>query len=1682
MRKATKLQRLLSGIMAFVLVMTTVLAGQVPAAAAANEVSSDVTLTVIGDSGNHSSDFSEHTGYVYWMKDVALDVKLDTLSDKYVAKNCAEQIKAALQKNQITAEFSDETTLYPSSFTKDSVKLESDWSAGYWQVIVGYADGTFSSDGWGVYDGAAQLKQGCRLIYYWSDSPFDDCRVSTDENWNSTLNYDTDAVTAVSLYTEEDPDNVAATATCEAGQTMNLTAKLTVPANSTVSRKLTWESTNPNVAEVTETAKGAVVTAKAVGTTVIKASMVNTLKETVSASCTLTVKAEGTTITTMSFEEGETLSLEPGDVKTLTPIYTPAPKENETAPSPVWTTTNADVVTVDAATGEMEAIKPGTAEIQASFSNNKNAVITAKCKVTVQEVPVTGIALNPNTLNLKQSEVKDISIRFTPENATQIPDIVWDSTDKEVATVVGNGTSATVTAVSGGSATITATVGSLTASCEVTVATAEESLLLKELIFAKDQKGENVYTMQSALDAKTKECTVIIPEHMNVFYLKPVTAENVTVSVQARYQNYNFKKELTMDMEPGAFTYFGGVNRALNADQVARDMTVIVTAGTLSQTYTVHMVRESLVASLNVTDASGTKLVYDPTFVSTIKEYELTVPDTTEYVTLSFKAYSTESTVLTVNGETAKDGSYTLQLDGNETRAVIKAGNENVVPTAYTLTVKRVKAGNYEFAVTPKDATVVVYDSHKIRQWGEENKFTVLPDETYTYTISKTGYITQTGTFTGSGAQTVALEKAPEVSYTQFESEWSGLRNDRNNQGITDAKTPVSSDSVGLRWESQYGEGYSSSAVSSQIIVDDKIYCYSSDNLLVLSKETGAVLKSTKMAGKSSFAINPPSYANGMIFVGLSGGIQAFNAETLESLWIYKDELGGQPNCSIRYDSGYVYTGFWNGETKDANWVCVSVTDEDPTQPMEEKKATWTYSVQGGFYWAGAYTNDQYVIVGSDDGESGSNSESSYVYVLDKFTGALVQKVGPCIGDIRSDISCYNGRIYFTTKAGYLYSYNLTADGRIDTEHKIEPIQPGTMSTSTPVVYNNRAYIGVTHGGNFNGTYGIAVIDIDETSGSMQVAYEVPTTGYPQTSGTLTTAYENVDGYVYVYFTVNSANGELYVVKDKAGMTQADEESGILYVPNHKQYCICSVVADKNGNLYFKNDSAYMMALTTNTLKIKDVTLTGGNAALYGETAFDGGVLNHTIVTDPGTERITLALQTDPDVEVEINGISGTTQDIVLDKGTATAEVILTSGDQRGAYTFTIRERSQNADLADILVTNSAYSTTTAVTLLPAFDAQTKEYRANYYKTTANLYTWAKTSDNNASIKAEAVSGISKLQTKTSNGYQVITVSFEDTTAYETPAVVKLIVTAEDGVTTAEYIVTLGFDTELPEITWADPVVENRKADTATIHFTSNQSGKIYYVTTEDGATVPTATNVKKGTAVAVVKGENEIKLSDLPEEACDVHFVMVNDATAATAVLSVDVDAYEKPVPEIFDDVNDDWYTSSVQYVYKMGIMTGYTHNTKLFGTLDNLSRAHFAVILYRLEGCPDVSYQAKFPDVAEGTFYTDAVMWAVENGIITGYTTTGTFGPADHITREQLVTILYRYATYKGYDVSGQADLTDYPDASKVSEFAKEAMRWAVANELITGDQGQLNPQGHTNRAVGATIITRFMKNIAE
>lgn len=189
-----------------------------------------------------------------------------------------------------------------------------------------------------------------------------------------------------------------------------------------------------------------------------------------------------------------------------------------------------------------------------------------------------------------------------------------------------------------------------------------------------------------------------------------------------------------------------------------------------------------------------------------------------------------------------------------------------------------------------------------------------------------------------------------------------------------------------------------------------------------------------------------------------------------------------------------------------------------------------------------------------------------------------------------------------------------------------------------------------------------------------------------------------------------------------------------------------------------------------------------------------------------------------------------------------------------------------------------------------------------------------------------------------------------------------------------------------------------------------------------------------------------------------------------------------EAPVSGLpFGDVKTaDWFYNDVKYVYEKGMMAGTAAD--VFAPNATTTRAMIVTILYRLEGSPAVTGTSAFVDVPAGQWYTDAVNWAAANQIVKGTSAT-TFAPNDSITREQMAAILYRYAQYKGYDVTKKADLSGYSDNGQVSAYAKDALAWANAAKLINGvTNTTLAPQGNATRAQVSAILHRFCDGVAK
>jgi len=269
----------------------------------------------------------------------------------------------------------------------------------------------------------------------------------------------------------------------------------------------------------------------------------------------------------------------------------------------------------------------------------------------------------------------------------------------------------------------------------------------------------------------------------------------------------------------------------------------------------------------------------------------------------------------------------------------------------------------------------------------------------------------------------------------------------------------------------------------------------------------------------------------------------------------------------------------------------------------------------------------------------------------------------------------------------------------------------------------------------------------------------------------------------------------------------------------------------------------------------------------------------------------------------------------------------------------------------------------------------------------------------------------------------------------------------------------------------------------------SNPSYQITTSTTTNGTVTVTPAFAKSGTKITITATPNDGYTTDsVTVTRGNGNSVSVTDngdgtytftMPASQVTVSVTFVAIEMPWVNPFTDVfESDWFYDGVAYVAQNGLMQGVGGGK--FNPSGTTTRGMIVTILYRLEGEPTVS-QSTFTDVATGQWYTDAVAWAAANKIVEGYGN-NTFGPNDDITREQMATILYRYAVYQGYDVRGLANLSGYTDVGTVSDWALTAMRWANSEGLITGrTTTTLVPKDNAIRAEAATIFMRFCQDVA-
>lgn len=383
---------------------------------------------------------------------------------------------------------------------------------------------------------------------------------------------------------------------------------------------------------------------------------------------------------------------------------------------------------------------------------------------------------------------------------------------------------------------------------------------------------------------------------------------------------------------------------------------------------------------------------------------------------------------------------------------------------------------------------------------------------------------------------------------------------------VEQAKTPVSG---ATKWAVKPG-----GSMTPPTLYQDRLYVAAGRYVYQINKENGAVMKkSVQLAATPGYTTVPVTCADGKVLVPLSGGkVDILDASALTRIRTASGTDSGQMITPIVYENGYIYTGTYRPSGEMGQYMCIDVSSG---------QTLWTQENPHGFYWAGACIVKGYAVFGSEDGQEEGISGTAKLYshsARTSETGKSLELSGS--GDIRSTVVYDQGtdHVYFTSKAGYFYKVKVENDGALTL---VGRASLGSASTSTPILYNGKAYVGTCGFDSLAGAGTVKRIDLN----SMTVEASAATPGYVQGEMLLTTG----DGTPYLYGAYNYPPGGISRIN---GSTMA---ASSFFVPgsSQRQYGLSRVICDSKGTIYYTNDSNYLMAVSS-PVKITSSASKGG--------------------------------------------------------------------------------------------------------------------------------------------------------------------------------------------------------------------------------------------------------------------------------------------------------------------------------------------------------------------------------------------------------------------------------------------------------------------------------------------------------
>ena len=671
--------------------------------------------------------------------------------------------------------------------------------------------------------------------------------------------------------------------------------------------------------------------------------------------------------------------------------------------------------------------------------------------------------------------------------------------------------------------------------------------------------------------------------------------------------------------------------------------------------------------------------------------------------------------------------------------------------------------------------------------------------------------------------------------------DWTRYQNSSCNNGVTDRPGPTDADHTISLWNVSMG-----SATTPPLIVGDKIYTASGYYVYCFDKATGEKLgQSDKLNGDVGFALHPMVYAEDKLFVTTNKGgtmIEALNLNdpvNPKPVWS-STPISGDCYTPLSYyyneskKKGYLYTGTSNGYEK-GYYFCVSASDGSTVWSMEDAN---------GFYWAGAYATDNYVAFASENVIGGNDeSEGSVLYTVGP-DGKVIDSITNLKGSIRNTVVYDNGYLYVGTVAGRLYRIKVDENGNLGKNNDdFSYTDLDGRIKATVLIHNNRLYAAVE--GKTPDTSYYNVIDCSGALDQYSVKGAVSVEDEPKGAPVLSIA-EN--GISYIYFTCNKTSGGIYYFTDDG---QNISQSKCLYEPEsaQQQQCISSLALDQEGNIYYTNDSKYLIAIGPKLIQDVEITPSSGSGVKWDDQRFDAGVKSYHLTVGDSVAGLQFGVKKldSEDASISCNLIvdevdQGSNMTVSLNGEMTNVELQVTRKAITISYNFTIyKVASNNTSLGVLYYGENLYS---GNNLLPAIEEGRTEYSVDLRKTSvSNPYLWVLPLHSGAEVEIYAIENVKKADSNTQlqNGKALDWIDIERTGGeykYEVlpfdtgkNTVVRVCVKSADGTKTQNYQISFirtdaSATTQAPATTTQAPQATTTAKPDATTAKSTNSTAK----------------------------------------------------------------------------------------------------------------------------------------------------------------------------------------------------------------------------------------------------------------